>query len=173
MTPAFSPFSAGSQNPVSQHPPDVGTSFVPYGGSRQDQNWPLPGRSHSFGHVEDLSHAYPNHPTYHRQQYQLDFRRRASEMQPRSLETSGNSSSTSMSEAPNAPLSAPVTSQPMHHFGLTPAWHAIPGHSPVNKAAEFGGWYSEPSQLAKVQEEESGPHFSGDTAILYSNARHR
>ena len=173
MTPAFSPYSAGSQNPASQHPPDVGTSFVPYGGSRQDQNWPLPGRSLSFGHVEDFSHAYPNQSTYHRQPYQLDFRRRASEMQPPSLETSGNSSSTSMSEAPNAPLSAPVTSQPMHHFGLTPAWQAMPGHSPVNKVADFGGWYSEPGQLAKVQEEESGPHFGGDTAILYSNARHR
>ena len=42
------------------------------------------------------------------------------------------------------------------------------GHPLVGKGQEYGGWYSEPAPLAKVQEEDVGPPYSGDSAIIYA-----
>ena len=166
MTPAFSPYTNGPSNSLAPQPRDVGGGFAPFNGQRQESGWPVPTRSMSFGQVEDLSHQY--HNNYH-QPYQLDYRRRASDMHPPSLQNSANSSSTSMSEGSSQPLSASISSQPLPHL-LPPAWNALPGHSAVSKAPEYVGWYPEPAQLAKVQEEETGHHFGGSPALLYSNA---
>ena len=174
MTPAFSPYSTGPTNSAPHQSPDVSGGFVPYTNSRQDSGWSLPSRSMSYGQVEDFSHHYQNSTAnYHHPQYQLDYRRRASELQPPSLQTSANSSNTSMSDPTNVPMQAPVTSQPMHHFNVPSAWQALPDHSPSRKSPEYAGWYPESNQLAKVQEEEIGPHFGGDPAMLYSGAGRR
>ena len=174
MTPAFSPYSTGPTSSVPHQSPDVSRGFVPYANSRQDSGWSLPSRSMSYGHVEDLSHHYQNNnANYHHQPYQLDYRRRASELQPPSLQTSANSSNTSMSDPTNVPMQAPVTSQPMHHFNLPSTWQALPGNSPGRKSPEYVWGYPEPNHLAKVQEEEAGPHFGGDPAMLYSGSGRR
>ena len=173
MTPAFSPYSTGPASAIPHQSPDISGGFVPYANSRQDSGWSsLPARSMSYGHVEDLSHHFQNsNANYHHQPYQLDYRRRASELQPPSLQTSANSSNTSMSDPTNVSMQAPVTSQPVHHFNLPSTWQALPGNSPCRKSPEYvGGWYPESNQLAKVQEEEMGPQFGGDPAILYPSA---
>ena len=169
MTPAFSPYSSVPPNSLAPQPRDANGGYVPFNGQRQEAGWPVPTRSMSFGHAEALSHQYDN--SYH-QPYQLDYRRRASDLHPPSLLNSANSSNTSMSDAPNPPLSAPIPSQPMHHL-LPPAWNSLPGLPPTSKAPDFNTWYQDPGQLTKVQEEEPGPHFGSNSAILYSGAGHR
>ena len=171
MTPAFSPrFSGPPQLPVQYHR-DMGGAFAPLGGLRQDPGWPQ--RSASFGQVEDLQHNYQNlyqHPS------QVDYRRRTTYMPPPSLQNSGNSSNTSMTEAPPGPVSASLGNQAINQLGF-PNWTGLPGpavlgHSPMNKTPEYGGWNPDTSQLAKVQEEEAGAHFGGDPTAMYSSAGH-
>lgn len=105
----------------------------------------------------------------------MEFRRRASDMHhPPSLQTSTNSSNTSVSEARSTPLSAPpVPSQPMHNFGVSQTWNAISGHSLLGKGSEYGRWYSDPTPLTEVQEEDVGHHFGGESGILYAGTPHR
>ncbi len=141
---------------------DPGPSFA----SRDEPGWSMHSRAMSFGHVDDVSLNYPNH--YH-SPLPPEFRRRASDMHPPSLQTSGTSSNTS--EARSTPLSAPpVPSQPMHHYGTSPTWSAITGHQLLGKGSDYGSsWYSDPSPaLSKVQEEDLGHHFNGESAILYA-----
>lgn len=76
-----------------------------------------------------------------------------------------------MSDAPGPPMSAPLTSQAVHQFALPP-WNIHPAQSPMTKVPEFGAWYPDTAQLAKVQEEEVGHHFVEGPAILYSSAGH-
>ena len=170
MTPAFSPYTTGPPSAVGQHPHESSNAFSPYTTTRQDPGWPLPGRSMSFSHDGDLPNQYSHQTNYHHPPYLLDSRRRASDMYTPSLQTSANSSNTSMSDVTNAPTSTPLTSQPMNLLGLPPAWNAIPSHA---KTPDYGGWYSEPSPLAKVQEEDLGPHFGSDPTMLYSTAGRR
>ena len=173
MAPAFPHFPA-HPNPNVHYPRDHSGSFS-MAGSREDLAWPLPARSMSFGQVEDLQVNYHNH--YHPPSQQ-DFRRRISSdlYAPPSLDTSNNSSSASISEPHSAPVSAPGGGQPRHHFGFSPAWNAFAGHHPggmiSNDPEGIAGWYSEPSPLAKVQEEDVGPNLSGDPAVLYASAGH-
>jgi hypothetical protein len=170
ITPGYSPFTTGPA-PLMHHQTRDGSSHgPPFGVSRHEPTWPIPTRSMSFGHLDDLSQQYSNN--YH-PQYQFDARRRASEMHPPSLHTSANSSNASMSDAPGPPMSAPLTSSGMHQYSIPPAWTSHPAQSPVIKIPDFGGWYaSETGQLAKVQEEEIGPHFAGEPPMLYSSAGH-
>ncbi len=171
MTPAFPHFS-GHPSSSFHYPRDHGSSFS-LSGSREDLGWPLPARSMSFGQVEDLPMNYQHH--YH-QPFQHDFRRRISTdmYAPPSLDTSNNSS---ISEPHSAPVSAPVGGLTRQHFGFPPAWNTLPGHhigGVVGKGPEsIGGWYSEPSPLAKVQEEDAGSILRGGPATFYSSAGHR
>ena len=142
---------------------DVNGAWAPWGGPRQESSWPLPSRSQSYGHLEDLPHHFQSN--YHQQ-----FNRRASDIHhPPSLHTSANSSNTSMVETPNVPMSAPMSTQPLQSYGLPPAWHAHSGQSNMTKPPEYGVWYSEPGPLAKVQEEEVSNHYGPDPTALYSN----
>ncbi|SLM40505.1 c6 finger domain protein [Lasallia pustulata] len=172
MTPAFSPrFSGAPQLPVQYHR-EVGGAFTPFNGLRQDPGWPQ--RSASFGQIEDLQNNYQN---VYQAPSHFDYRRRPTYMPAPSLQNSGNSSNTSMTEAPPAPVSAPLGNQAINQLGFTD-WTALPspavlGHSPMNKAPEYGGWTSDTGQLAKVQEEEGGTHFGGDSTVMYSSAGHR
>ena len=171
MTPAFSPrFSGPPQIPVQYHR-DIGGAFAPFGDPRQDSGWPQ--RSASFGQVEDLQHSYQDlyqHPSH------IEYPRRMTYMPPSSLQNSGKSSNTSMTEAPPTPVSASIGSQPLNHLGFH-SWTALPGttilgHAPMNKTPEYVGWNSETGQLAKVQEEDAGPQFSGGPPVMYSSAGH-
>ncbi|MCJ1228797.1 hypothetical protein MMC12_005460 [Toensbergia leucococca] len=167
ITTVFSPPFVGRPTSSAQHPREHGGAFAPFSGSREDAGWQVPPRSLSFSQVHDLSN-YQNH--YH-QTFQHDPRRRASDLQPPSLQTSANSSNTSISEVQPTPLSAPISSQPMHHYGLPPAWNSLPDHSPMNKAPEIHGWYSDPVQLAKAQADGVGPHYGGnDPSLMYPSA---
>lgn len=172
MTPAFSPrFPGPPQLPV-QYNRDISGAYVPFGGLRQDSGWPQ--RSASFGQVEDLQHNYQNiyqHPS------QIEYRRRTTYMPPPSLQNSGNSSNTSMTEVPPAPVSASMGNQAIHQLGFSD-WTALPGpailgQSPMTKTPEYGNWNSDTGQLAKVQEEEAGAHFGRDHTVMYSSAGHR
>ena len=166
MTPAFPQFS-GPPNSLAHHALEPRSSFASFNSIREDQGWPLPPRSLSFGQVEDLSHGY-SHP--YNSPLPLDVRRRASEMQPPSLQTSSNNSkNTSISEVSTPPLSTTVTSQSMSQF-VAPAWHALPDYSMMTKVPEYSTWSSEPAPLAKVQEEDIGASFHGDTTAVYSSA---
>ena len=167
MTPAF-PFQfSGPPSSTGHHARGSIGSFTTFAPPREDAGWPMPTRSMSYGgHVEDVSGNYPDH--YHHG-FQMDFRRRASEMNPPSLVTSSNSSNTSIPEAQVAPHSVPVSNQPTHHF-VSPTWNALPGHSHVGKPPDYSAWYSEPALLAQVQEEDVAPPFGGEPPILYSSA---
>jgi len=123
----------------------------------------------SMVNVEDLPSQYQNH--YH-QAFPPDFKRRmttATDIYPPSLNTSNNSSSLSIAEPQSAPISHSMGVQPVQSFGYAPGWNAFAApHAPsgVGKGQEgFGGWYSEAHQLAQVQEEDAGSHFSGDTFL--------
>lgn len=173
MTPAFAHFPA-HPNSMVHYPRDHNGSFS-ISGSREDLAWSLPARSMSFGQVEDLPVNY--HHQYHPPSQQ-DFRRRISSdvYAPPSLDISNNSSCASISEPHSAPVSAPGAGQPRHHFGFPPAWNPFAGHHPggmINKGPEgIAGWYSEPSPLAKVQEEDLGSNPNGDPPVFYSSAGH-
>lgn len=173
MTPAF-PHFTGHPNSIAHYPRDHGSSFS-VAESREDLAWSLPARSMSFGQVEDLPGSYHNH--YH-QPSQRDFRRRISSdlYGPPSLDTSNTSSSASISEPHSAPVSVPSVGQPRLHFGFPPAWNAFAGHhtgSMTSKGPEgIAGWYSEPSALAKVQEEDVGTTLGGNSAVYYPSVGH-
>lgn len=143
------------------------TSFAPSSApsrSHSDSAWPMPTRSMSFGLVEDLPQSYQNH--YSHQPVSMDYRRRASEMHPPSLQTSNNSSTGSISEAHMAPLSAPVSSPPFQQWGVPTTWGTL-SSSLVAKTPDYGSWYGDATPLAKVTEEDIG-HFNGEPAILYA-----
>jgi len=168
ITPGYPPYTTGPPTILTQQARDAGSNFPPFGTSRPDPGWPAPAptRSQSFGHGGDFSHQYPNN--HYQQPYPIDTPRRASDMHPPSLHNSAHSSNASMSDAPGPPMSAPLAN---HHFAI-PVWNPHPGQSPMTKVPDYGGWYSDNVQLAKVQEEEAGSHFGGEPAILYSSAGH-
>lgn len=145
------------------------TSFAPSATpsrSHSDSNWVMPTRSMSFGIVEDLPQVYQTH--YNPQPVSMDYRRRASEMHPPSLQTSNNSSNGSIPEANMAPLSAPpVSTPPIQHWGVPTTWNTLPS-SLVTKAPDYGSWYGDTTPLAKVTEEDIG-HYNGEPAILYAS----
>ncbi|MCJ1467226.1 hypothetical protein MMC07_005849 [Pseudocyphellaria aurata] len=171
VTPGFSSQFSQPPSSVPQQARDAGPGFTSLPPPRDDPGWSMHARSMSFGHVDDVSLNYHNH--YH-SPLPMEFRRRASDMHhPPSLQTSTNSSNTSVSEARSTPLSAPpVPSQPMHPFGVSQTWNAISGHSLMGKS-EYGRWYSDPPPLTEVQEEDVGHHFSGEPGILYAGTPHR
>ncbi|MCJ1408378.1 hypothetical protein MMC19_002453 [Ptychographa xylographoides] len=173
MTPGYSPFTtAPPPHQFPQHSRDVsGASFPSFVAPRPDSSWGVPTRSMSYGHFEDLSHHYPN--GYH-QPYQADLRRRASEMHPPpSLQTSANSSNASSGEMHATPISSSIPSQLLHHpHGIPPQWHNVPVQPSMSKIPDYGGWYPDAGQLARVQEEDV-PHYGGEPPILYSSAGHR
>ncbi|MCJ1250193.1 hypothetical protein MMC30_007419 [Trapelia coarctata] len=172
ITPGYSPYTTGPPTMLTQQARDAGINFPPFGTSSHAPIWPTPTRSKSLAHVEEYSHQYSNN--HYQQPYPIDTRRRASDMHPPSLHNSAHSSNASISDAPGPPMSAPLTSQAVHHFALPPAsaWNHHPVQSPMTKMPDFAGWYPDPAQLANVQEEEAGSHFGGEPAILYSSAQH-
>lgn len=171
MTPGYSPHPPG---PTSSHHSvaDGRSNFTSFAPPRSDSaQWShVPARSMSFGMVEELPVNYQNQ-YHHLQPLSMDFRRQASDLHPPSLQTSANSSSTSISDVHMNPMSAPVSSPQSHHWGLPTAWSALPSTS-MSKAPYDGSWYSDPVPLGKVQEEDMGPHFGGGPAILYAGAEH-
>ena len=164
MTPGYSPHLSGptsALNSVSDNRSSF-TSFAP-SRSHSDSTWAAPTRSMSFGMVEDLPHSFPNrfsqsHPS------SMDYRRRASEMHPPSLQTSNNSSTASIPESHMTPLS--VSSPPLQSWGVPTTWGSLAAPM-VTKAPDYGTWYGETAPLAKVQEEDIG-HYGSEPTILYA-----
>ena len=170
MTPGFSPHLSGVTSSLhsASDTRSSFTSFAPSVPSRSDSAWSLPARSMSYGLVEDL-HLSNQSPYHHPQQSSMELRRRASLMNPPSLQTSNNSSNTSINEVHMTPLSAPaVSTPPLQHWGISSAWAPLPSNAFVTKAPDYGGWYGE-APLAKVQEED---HYSSEPAILYAGSEH-
>ena len=166
MTPGFSPHLAPPTGSI-HSAPDARTSFTSFAPSRSDSGWSTAQRSMSFGLVEDLSLNYSSQNRYHPQPASMDYRRRASDMHPPSLQTSNNSSSTSISEAHMTPLTVPISSPPSQHWMAPIRWGSLPNSSLVTKGPDQ---WSEPTILAKVQEEDFGPHYGGEPAIIYADA---
>ncbi|KAL8953044.1 MAG: hypothetical protein Q9222_001094 [Ikaeria aurantiellina] len=168
MTPAFQQLSGppGPPNTLINQAFEPRSSFAAFTSPREDHAWPVAPRSMSFGHVEDLSHSYPNP---YQSPLSMDYRRRPLEMYPPSLQSSSeNSKNNSLAEVSTPPLSAAVSSQSMAHF-VSPTWNALPGHSVMSKAPEYSTWYSEPAPLAKVQEEEVLPSFSNGPGAAFTS----
>lgn len=172
MTPGFSPHMSGLTSSMHSGS-DARSSFTAFAPSRTDSAWSMPTRSMSFGHVEDLPMSYQHHYHHPHPIPSMEYRRRASEMHPPSLQTSNNSSATSISESHMTPLPAPVSAPPIQQWSIPTTWSTLPSSSFVTKAPDFGGWYGEAAPLAKVQEEEPGPHFSSGPAILHTGAEYR
>lgn len=177
MTPGFSPHMSGPISSMrssydARSSSGARSSFTSFAPSRSDSAWTMPTRSMSFGHVEDLPMSYQNHYHHPNPIPSMDYRRRASEMHPPSLATSNNSSTASISESHMTPLPALSSTPPVQqHWGIPSiptTWSTLPSSSFVTKAPEFGGWYGEPGPLAKVQEEELGPHLGVEPAIVHS-----
>lgn len=145
MTPGFSPRFSGPANSLhsASDTRSSFTSFAPSAPSRSDSAWSVPARSMSYGLVEDL-HMSNQSPYHHPQQATMELRRRASLMNPPSLQTSNNSSNTSLNETHMTPLSAPVSTPPLQHWGVPSTWAALPSSSYVSKAPDYGSWYGEP-----------------------------
>lgn len=139
------------------------TLFVP---SRNESACYAPARSMSWGYIENASpNSLPSN--YYPHQISKENRRRASDaLRPPSLQTSANSSNTSISEAHLTPLSAPVQSPPSANWNMpaTP-WSAFP--STTTGKPYDGAWYDS-VPLAKVQEEELTPHFGGESTMVYT-----
>ena len=180
ITPIFSPYTPNHAIANPMHSQQIGEPVTSacYG-SRSDA-WPyLSTRSMSFphvSHVEDIPSQYqqPQAQANNYHAYPVASARRASELHPPSLQTSTNSSNTSVSEAFVGSMSGPIATQPIHSFTIPSNWQGISGHSqsPLTKQADFGGWYSsEPQQLEKVQEEDVPP-FGEDHSAAYSRAGH-
>ncbi|KAM0800151.1 hypothetical protein BDR22DRAFT_909030 [Usnea florida] len=168
LTPGFSPHLPPPTGSI-HSAPDTRTSFTSFAPSRSDSGWTsVAQRSMSFGLVEDLSHNVLNQNHYHPHSVSMDYRRSVSDMHPPSLQTSNNSSNTSISEVHMTPLSAPVSTSPLQHWGAPTTWGSLPNSSLVTKGPDQ--WYSEPTLLAKVQEEDFGPHYGGEPAIIYADA---
>ena len=87
-------------------------------------------------------------------------------MHPPSLQTSNNSSNTSIGEVHMTPLSAPISTPPLQHWGAPSTWGSLPNNSLVAKGPDQ---WSEPTILAKVQEEDFGSHYGGEPAIIYAD----
>ena len=164
MTPGFSPHLSGPTSAIHSIS-DARSSFTSFAPSRShsDSSWNMPTRSMSFGLVEDLPHNYQNQYN-HAQPLPMDYRRRASEMHPPSLQTSNNSSTASIPESHMTPL--PVSSPPIQHWGVPTTWSSL-SNPLVTKAPDYGTWYGETAPLAKVQEEDIG-HYGSEPAILYA-----
>ena len=180
MTPGYSPHLSGPTSSMrssydSRSSSDGRSSFTSFAPSRVDSSW-MPTRSMSFGQVEDLPISYQHNYHHPHPIPSMDYRRRASEMHPPSLQTSNNSSTASISDSHMTPLSAPSSSTPpVQQWGvpsIPTTWSTLPSSSFVTKAPDFGGWYGEPGPLAKVQEEELGPHFGEQPAIVHSGAEY-
>ena len=169
MTPGFSPHPSGPTSSLYSGSDNRSsfTSFAPSAPSRSDSAWSMPARSMSYGLVEDL-HLSNQSSYHHSQQTSMELRRRASLMNPPSLQTSNNSSNTSINEAHMTPLSAPAVSTPPIQHWMSPVTYAPLSSSFVSKAPDYGSWYGEPP-LAKVQEEE---HYGSEPTILYAGAEH-
>ncbi|KAI9721312.1 MAG: hypothetical protein M1812_002474 [Candelaria pacifica] len=144
----------------SQHPRAGSGGSFSLGRSREDIGWPVPARAMSFSQIENLPSQYPNR---HNSQ---DQRHRLEDLYPPSLNTSHASTST-ISE----PASAPPSSLPMHPFGPSPTWTSFSGpplSGMVGTSSEgFNGWYSEPSPLSQVREEDGGAHYGGDVSAFF------
>ena len=164
MTPGFSPHLSVPTSAL-RSVSDTRSSFTSFAPSRShsDSTWAAPTRSMSFGMVEDLPQSYHNHYP-HSHPSSMDYRRRASELHPPSLQTSNNSSNASISEPGMTPL--PVSSPPIQHWGVPTTWGSL-SNPMVTKAPDYGTWYGETTPLAKVQEEDIGP-YSNEPAILYT-----
>ena len=189
MTPGFSPHLPAPTGSI-HSAPDGRSSFTSFAPSRSDSGWSSAQRSMSFGLVEDISLNFRTQNHYHPESASMDYRRRASDMHPPSLQTSNNSSNASVSEAHMTPLSLPISSPPPQHWGapttrhlpsadapaaaetgpahLFAGWGSLPNSSLVTKGPDQ--WYSEPTTLAKVQEEDFGPHYGGEPPIIYADA---
>ncbi|KAI9776185.1 MAG: hypothetical protein M1835_005588 [Candelina submexicana] len=146
----------------SQHPRAGGSGSFSLGRSRDEIGWPLPPRAMSYSQIENLPSQYPN-----RHSIAQDRRLRTQDMYPPSLNTSHTSMIT-ISE----PASAPAISLPMHPFGASPTWTSFSGppmNGMVGRNPEgFNGWYSEPSPLSQVREEDGGSHYGGDVSTFFS-----
>lgn len=166
MTPGFSPHLPVPTGSI-HSAPDGRSSFTSFAPSRSDSGWSSAQRSMSFGIVEDLSMNYHNQNHYQPPSTSMDFRRRASDMHPPSLQTSNNSSNTSISEPYITPLSVPISSPPPQNWPGSTTWGALSNNSLVTKGPDQ---WSEATILAKVQEEDFGPHYGSEPAILYADA---
>ncbi|KAL8654912.1 MAG: hypothetical protein Q9210_001216 [Variospora velana] len=161
ITPAFSQIPGPPSSLMQPR-----SSFAAFSPPREDHGWQSAPRSMSFGHVEDLSHGYPNP---YLSPVSMDYRRRPSDLYPPSLQTSSESSkNNSTGDISTPPLTATVNSQSMGHF-VSPIWNALPGHSSLNKTVEYNPWYSDPAPLAKVTEEEVGPPFNGGSGHIFTS----
>ena len=163
MTTTFPPYTSAAPPSMVHHVRDLNGSYT-YSSPKHEPGW-QPQRSMSYSHLEDISHHGPDSYNH----YPADSRRSTSDMLPPSLRTSARSSTASMPENPAMGLSGPGSGQPMYHYGLPQAWSGL-NQSP-KPAMEFSGWYQEPGQLAKVQEEEV-PHLVNEPAMMYSTAGH-
>lgn len=161
LTPAYSPHLSAPNSALNGMDARNSVTSFAHPATRNDSTWSAPAGPRTMGLVEDFGSAYPKHHSFP-QPLSLDFRRRTSDMHPPSLVTSAGSSHASISEANMTPLSAPVSSPP-DTWGVGANWGGLPS-SAVTKPTDFG-WYGEPT-LAKVQEEDTIPHYGEQPAIV-------
>ena len=177
ITPIFSPYTPNPSVSNSMHPQQISEPVTSSCYGSQSDGWPyVSNRSMSFphvSHVEDVTSQYqqPQVQANSYNPYPVTTTRRTSELHPPSLQTSTNSSNTSVSEPFVGGMSGPVATQPIHSFTIPSNWQGISGHShsPLSKHADYGGWYAEPQQLEKVQEEELS-HFGENHPSVYARA---
>jgi hypothetical protein len=155
---------AGFWKSMNESPVTPGFSPYAVGPPRVDAGWPLPARSLSFGNLDELPHPLEQYQPA----YPADLRRRASDMLP----PSHHASTAAMADLSVAAMSAQSAGQSLYQYGLPQAWNVAPGPPMMAKPLELAGWYAEPGQLAKVQEEELGTHFGQDPSILYASVGH-
>ena len=176
LTPSYSPFTSAHAGPPfpavpgeAGFPSPIGNGHAP---PRTEADWPQPSRSMSYSHLEGLHHGHQpsqHGPEAFNQIYQPELRRNTSDMLPPSLRTSSIGSSSAAASVPDAsmpPMSAPpplTPGAPQSPYQFGNVWAALPNQ----KSMEFGNWYNEPGQLAKVQEEEVPPHYVEEGLGMY------
>ena len=186
LTPSYSPFTSappGPPFPVRNLESAFASPLGPHV-PKTEPEWHQPTRSMSYSHLEGL-HQQHGPEAFH-QLYQPDSRRHTSTDMPpppslRNSSIGSSSAGASVSDPSMMPISAPPLTpgaqQSPYPFGSAgpggppTAWASIPNQSA--KGMDFGGsWYSEPGQLAKVQEEEVPPHYVDNAIGLYHTDGH-
>ena len=168
MTPAFTSSFAVAPAIVATHGQDGPNNYHPLEGSREDVGWPLPSRSMSVGHFENLHQQYP--PQY---PVRADFKQPIrADSYPHPIMTHTPSTLASMSE----PNSAIVESKPVGSaYGAPPLWNTGYNGNRIGEIARkpsqgFANWQGDFGHLAQVEEESVPPHYTEGQAMYFPAA---
>ncbi|KAI9737849.1 MAG: hypothetical protein M1834_009218 [Cirrosporium novae-zelandiae] len=166
----YPPFS----NPPSTMTRSSGGNGLPLGASGENTAWGPSTHPTSVATMDELPSNYHDRVT---QSFHASnpYRNRVStDVYTPSLHASNHSSSTTNSEYRPTSTSGSIIQDQAGAFDFPPSWVPVLGPQndciPGKEADSMSVWYSEPSQLQQVDEEQLNYPYSGDAPQYYSSA---